>query len=151
MQHVDEKGRSEVHCSTVYPQPSSSSPGWITVLLYQCDWQPQEPYEHPTLSKGCTFHNLVFVQLCPATRVRRNRTQRKLCGPILPILHLFTALHKLMERVTAVMCLCVCMCVCTYAYVKADFVCIINKDVCFSTLCDWGLVCITRKCTCLCL
>lgn len=30
---------------------SSSSPGSIIVLLDQCDWQPQEPYERLTVKK----------------------------------------------------------------------------------------------------
>lgn len=110
IQHVEggkkKEEKPQVLCWAVYPQSSSSSPSRITVLLYQCDWQPQEPHERPALSEGCTFHNLVFARLCPATRLRWNHTVGKLSGPILLIPHLTTTPQRLLERVTAVMCMC---------------------------------------------
>lgn len=71
-------GGKERRCIGVYTSSVKFCiPRSITVLSYECDWQPREPYEHSALSKRCSFHKPVCVGLCPATRLRDEITQRE--------------------------------------------------------------------------
>lgn len=141
MQHMDEKW--ELLCSAVYPQSSFSSPGWITAFTSVWLAATRALWTSDSVKRMYISQPGLCAALPGNKAEKESHTEKtRWTDPAHPSpLHCIAEVYRESDSSY--------VSVLVYAYMKVDFVCIINKMcVCFFIM--WsGIGLYNKKCTCL--